>query len=75
MGSPDVFINKMPAVRVGDIGIHMACCSTNMWEAKAGSATVLINGKKAHRKGDQDQHCGSGMGQMIEGSSDVLIGG
>jgi uncharacterized Zn-binding protein involved in type VI secretion len=52
-GSTDVFINKMPAVRVGDKGIHAACCGTNMWTAKDGSGTVFINGKKAHRKDDR----------------------
>lgn len=73
-GSPDVFINDMPAVRVDDTGIHTACCGSNTWVAKKGSGTVQINGKAAHRKDDLDQHCG-GMGKMIEGSSDVDIGG
>jgi uncharacterized Zn-binding protein involved in type VI secretion len=39
-----------------------------------GSSTVFINGKAAHRMGDQDKHCG-GMGQMIEGSTNVIVGG
>jgi uncharacterized Zn-binding protein involved in type VI secretion len=73
-GSPDVFINKMPAVRVDDIGVHAACCGPNMWTATAGSGTVNINGKAAHRQNDSDKHCG-GSGQMVEGSSDVIIGG
>lgn len=74
VGSPTVNINGMPAVRVDDIGIHAACCGPNMWTAKVGSATVNINGKPAHRKDDMDQHCG-GVGKMIEGSPDVIIGG
>ena len=74
MGSPDVNVNKLPAVRVDDTGIHMACCGSNTWTAKAGSSTVMINNTGAHRMGDQDQHCG-GMGQMIEGSTNVIIGG
>lgn len=73
-GSPDVFVNGLPAVRVGDPGIHAACCGPNTWKAKAGSATVLINGKKAHRQGDADKHCG-GTGQMVEGSPNVFTGG
>ncbi len=73
-GSADVLINKKPAVRKGDQGIHAACCGPNMWTAQVGSGTVNINGKPAHRMNDQDKHCG-GMGQMIEGSSDVIIGG
>lgn len=74
MGSPDVFVNGLPAVRVGDKGVHAPCCGPNMWTAQKGSATVFINGKAAHRKGDADQHCG-GMGQLTEGSTDVLVGG
>jgi len=73
-GSPDVNVNKRPALRVDDPGIHMACCGTNTWTATQGSLTVFINGKAAHRMGDQDQHCG-GMGQMIEASTNVIVGG
>ena len=73
-GSPDVNVNSRPAVRVGDHGIHAACCGPNMWEAQTGSMTVFINGKQAHRLGDMDRHCG-GIGQMIEGSPNVIVGG
>jgi uncharacterized Zn-binding protein involved in type VI secretion len=48
-GSPNV--NGRPALRVDDIGIHAACCGPNTWTAIQGSATVLINGKPAHRLG------------------------
>jgi uncharacterized Zn-binding protein involved in type VI secretion len=68
-----VLVNYRPALRVGDKGIHAACCGPNTWEAIAGSATVLINHKPAHRLGDMDKHCG-GLGQMIEGSTDVITG-
>ena len=44
-----------------------------MWTAVKGSPTVFINFKPAHRMGDADAHCG-GMGEMAEGSPDVLIG-
>ncbi len=73
-GSPTVNINSKPAIRVGDNGIHAVCCGPNTWNAVKGSGTVMINGKPAHRMGDTDQHCG-GVGQMIEGSADVIIGG
>ena len=73
-GSPDTLVNNLPALRVGDPGLHAACCGTNTWTAKAGSATVFINGKKAHRKGDAVKHCG-GDGMLITGSSNVLVGG
>ncbi len=73
-GSPNVLVNFMPAVRVGDMGIHAACCGPNIWTATKGSATVLINFMPAHRMGDMDQHCG-GVGFMIEGSTNVIVGG
>src|SRR5262245_22015103 len=75
LGSNDVMINKRPAVRKDDQGIHAACCGPNMWKAFMGSQTVKINGKQAMRMGDQTQHCGVSMGQTIEGSTDVFIGG
>lgn len=74
VGSPDVMVNGKPAIRVDDQGVHAACCGSNMWTAKMGSSTVKVNNKAAHRMGDQDQHCG-GMGQMIEGSTNVMTGG
>ena len=73
-GSPDVNVNAMPALRVGDPGVHSACCGANTWVAAAGSGTVFINGKAAHRLNDQDTHCG-GTGKMIEGSDNVITGG
>ena len=74
MGSPNVLVNRTPALRVGDRGIHAACCGSNTWEAIAGSGTVFINGKAAVRKGDQTQHCG-GVGNMYTGSATVNAGG
>ena len=74
IGSPNVNVNSMPALRVDDTGIHMACCGPNTWTATAGSGTVFINNKAAHRLGDADRHCG-GQGQLIEGSSNVIVGG
>ena len=74
IGSPDVMVNSLPALRVDDTGIHMACCGPNTWTATAGSSTVFINGKAAHRKDDSDRHCG-GVGQMTTASSNVITGG
>lgn len=73
IGSPDVNVNKRPALRVDDTGVHAACCGTNTWTATKGSMTVFINGKAAHRMGDQNRHCG-GMGTLIEGSPNVIVG-
>jgi uncharacterized Zn-binding protein involved in type VI secretion len=74
VGSPDVLVNGKPAIRVGDKGVHMACCGPNMWTAQVGSGTVFINNKQAHRLNDMDQHCG-GVGRMIEASTNVITGG
>jgi hypothetical protein len=73
MGSSDVNVNRRPALRVDDPGLHAACCGPNTWTATKGSMTVFINGKGAHRMGDQNRHCG-GMGQLVEGSPNVIVG-
>ncbi|MGE0546323.1 MAG: PAAR domain-containing protein [Kofleriaceae bacterium] len=73
-GSPDVNVNGRPALRAGDPGIHAACCGPNTWTAQAGSSTVFINNMPAHRMGDADTHCG-GIGKLIEGSPNVIVGG
>lgn len=72
-GSKNVQINGMPALRVRDHGVHAACCGANTWEAVAGAPTVFINGVAAYRMNDPAQHCG-GMGKLIEGSDNVIIG-
>lgn len=72
-GSPDVYVNGKPALRVGDPGVHAACCGPNTWSAKTGAPGVFFNSKKAHRLGDVDTHCG-GTGKLIEGSANVIVG-
>ena len=72
-GSPDVNVNRRPALRVDDPGVHAACCGKNTWTAIKGSLTVFINGKGAHRMGDENRHCG-GIGQLAEGSPNVIVG-
>jgi uncharacterized Zn-binding protein involved in type VI secretion len=56
------------------MGIHAPCCGPNIWTAIKGSSTVLIDNRPAHRMGDTDQHCG-GIGFLIEGSPNVIVGG
>jgi uncharacterized Zn-binding protein involved in type VI secretion len=72
-GSPDVRVNNLPALRVGDFGVHSHCCDSNMWVAVLGSGSVRINNLEAHRLGDLDEHCG-GPGFMVQGSPDVKVG-
>jgi uncharacterized Zn-binding protein involved in type VI secretion len=73
-GSPDVLTNNRPSLRINDPGVHSSCCGANSWIAVTGSSTVFINGLAAHRMNDSDQHCG-GMGRLIEGSDNVIVGG
>jgi len=73
IGSPGVMINGLPALRVGDYGVHAACCAMNMFMAEKGSTKVFIDGLPAHRKGDRTQHCG-GKGTLIDGSPNVIFG-
>jgi uncharacterized Zn-binding protein involved in type VI secretion len=73
-GSPNVIVNGMAALRIGDPGVHSACCGPNTWNAAAGSGSVKINGIPAHRLGDMTAHCG-GTGKLIVGSANVITGG
>lgn len=72
-GSANVLTNGLPSVRIGDKGIHAACCGPNMWNAKTGSGSVLINGRRAHRLSDLVMHCG-GIGTTVQGSPNVIVG-
>lgn len=62
-GSPTVMIRGSPAARVGDPGIHTACCGPNTFVIETGDPSVLIDGRPAARVGDQTKHCG-GMGTI-----------
>jgi uncharacterized Zn-binding protein involved in type VI secretion len=73
-GSHNVNINKRPALRVTDNGVHAACCGPNIWVAQQGSPNVMINNLAAHRLGDTQTHCG-GIGRLVEGSPNVMING
>lgn len=63
-GSPNVFIDGVPAARVGDVGVHSACAGPNTFEIVEGDSSVLINGRAAARVGDKTQHCG-GVGKIV----------
>ena len=72
-GSPDVFVNGLPAVRNKDCGIHAVCCGSNTWNANGGSPTVFINDEMAFRILDPTEHCG-GVGIQVVGSGNVFTG-
>ncbi|MDP2873101.1 MAG: PAAR domain-containing protein [Bacillota bacterium] len=66
-GSSLVLIDGRPAARVGDPGVHAACCGPNTFTITEGDPEVLIEGRRAAKIGDATQHCG-GTGRIIEGS-------
>lgn len=70
--SPDVFINNRAALRVGDNGVHSACCGPNTWVCAQGSGKVNVNNIPLVRLGDTTTHCG-GTGNMIECSGNVMV--
>ncbi|MES0871402.1 MULTISPECIES: PAAR domain-containing protein [Pseudovibrio] len=72
-GSPDVFVNSIAVVRVGDGVIPHGCgnCPPHPRSMSAGSGTVFVNGKAVCRVGDA-VGCG---GSASAGSGDVEIGG
>jgi uncharacterized Zn-binding protein involved in type VI secretion len=67
LGSFNVLIGGLPAVRVTDIAV----CVGPPDVVVVGSATVLINGLPAARMGDQTAHGGT----IVVGFPQVLIGG
>ncbi len=73
-GSADVNINGRPAARLDDPGIHAACCGSNTFKISQGSGSVYVNGKPLARMNDKTKHCG-GDGPIVDGSSDVFVGG
>jgi uncharacterized Zn-binding protein involved in type VI secretion len=68
-GSPDVFINGNPAVRVGDQVRPHGRRAHRSATMVSGSSTVFINGISAVREGDV-----ASCGHAISGSDDVIIG-
>ena len=73
-GSSNILVNGKPPLRVGDPGVHSACCGPNSWNVAKGSSSVFFNNIPAARLNDPTTHCG-GSGNLIKGSNDVLTGG
>jgi uncharacterized Zn-binding protein involved in type VI secretion len=73
-GSPDVYVNGRPLMRVGDAYVPHPCvlghAPPHGRKLAKGSASVFINGKPAGRIGDAID-CG---GKAQTGSSNVFIG-
>ena len=70
-GSPNVFVNGLPAHRLGDAWSgHSDGNSTHAAILAGGSATVFVNGKPLGRIGDPVS-CGS---RVATGSGNVFAG-
>ena len=70
-GSPNVFVNGIPAHRQGDSwSVHCVLNSCHASELKSGSSTVYVNGKALGRV-DDPVSCGS---VVAVGSSNVFAG-
>lgn len=57
-GSPDFAIDGKPVARVGDKGVHQACCGPNTFTVAGGDPEIVINGRQVPRIRDRTQHCG-----------------
>ena len=68
--SPNVFVNGIPVVRVGDAYQPHTCETTHGGNLAAGSSSVFVNGMAIGRVGDPVS-CGS---TVIEGSPNVFAG-
>lgn len=66
-GSPNVTINGLPAVRVGDT---VSCRLSGASTIAEGSSKVTFNGQPAARTGDSTDNGGS----LLQGSGNVFIG-
>ena len=76
-GSPNVFINGVPALRVGDSWKEHCCTHSDMPHGchdgvqESGSSSVFVNGRPLARIGDSVS-CG---GTVATGSMNVFAGG
>ena len=66
-GSPDVFCDDLPVVRVGDGGVHVACAGPNTFTAAVGAPDVLVNDQPAAFGGSATLHCGLSPGTTVPG--------
>jgi uncharacterized Zn-binding protein involved in type VI secretion len=71
--SGDVWVQGKQALRLGDTGVHAACCGPNTWTVIQASGQVFINGRPCVRIGDRTQHCGA-IGKMTTGA-DIVVDG
>ena len=71
--SGNVWVHGKQALRMGDTGVHAACCGPNTWKVIEASAQVYVNSMPLVRIGDRTQHCGA-IGKMTTGAAIVVDG-
>jgi uncharacterized Zn-binding protein involved in type VI secretion len=72
-GSPDVFVNNRPVIRVGDPStVHAGpgLCVPHVARVSAGSGSVFVNGRPIARVGDPLAVCT----KILQGSPSVNAG-
>ncbi len=78
-GASNTFVDKMPALRIGDEGVHdkQTCCGPNKWKAvqNVQDRQVFIEGKAAFCVGDISLHDEKDQGKLMVGSSTVFVKG
>jgi RHS repeat-associated protein len=57
VGSLNVNVGGMPALRCGDVGFALGCLGSPTFEIFTGSSSVFIGGKRAARAMDFTRHC------------------
>ncbi len=72
-GSANVMVNGKSVLRLGDTGVHQACCGSGVWQIITASSSVFVNGKPLVTLGDMTLHCLESFGKMIEASGDVNV--
>ena len=73
-GSPDVYINSLPAHRLGDFG-NCNCPHGGTFKSSSASQSVFVNGRGLVRVNDSTTCvvCGCG-GVHVSGSPNVIVG-
>ena len=74
VGGSTVMVEGMNPMRIGDMGVHAACCGPNAWVVGSGSGTVYVMNIGVARIGDITIHCG-GVGALVSGAARTQAGG
>ncbi|MED5369460.1 MAG: hypothetical protein VX899_00475 [Myxococcota bacterium] len=73
MGAATILVEGNKPLRIGDPGVHAACCGPNVWAVLTGSGTVYFENIAVARIGDITVHCG-GVGALVTGAGKTQVG-